>query len=191
MNGERNLRSGVTLIEIMVVIGIFAIIAGIAAPTLSRYLPNQRLMAASREIFANIQSAKIQAVKARCNAVIVFSPAAYTPGGGVGSFQVYLDKNGDFVYTPSGADPDVLVVPPVTMPANVSLYQALFIDNGAGNTQTMAFNSHGMGARSNPGGQYLYGYVRLRNNQNRYIMVSVVPTGSIDIQQSSDGVNWN
>jgi len=40
----------------MIVVAILAVLVGIATPTISRFLPNQRLEAAGREVFGIMQS---------------------------------------------------------------------------------------------------------------------------------------
>jgi type IV fimbrial biogenesis protein FimT len=56
-------ESGMTLIEILVVIGIMGILAGIGTVMLMRELPNIRLKEATRELFNDIQSTRMFAVR--------------------------------------------------------------------------------------------------------------------------------
>lgn len=54
---------GVTLIEIIVVIGLIGILAGIGTTMLMRELPNIRLKEATRDLFNDIQMARMHAIR--------------------------------------------------------------------------------------------------------------------------------
>ncbi|WP_298433922.1 GspH/FimT family pseudopilin [Geobacter sp.] len=56
-------NKGITLIEMMVVVGILGVLAGIATVMFMRDLPKYRLKDATRELFNDIQSARISAVR--------------------------------------------------------------------------------------------------------------------------------
>jgi len=56
-------KSGFTLIELIVTIAVLAIMASIAIPLFSGWLPGYRLKTAARDVYSNIQLAKLEAVK--------------------------------------------------------------------------------------------------------------------------------
>lgn len=55
---------GFTLIELLVVIGMMAALALIAIPAFSAWMPEYRLKQAARELYSNLQRAKMGAVRA-------------------------------------------------------------------------------------------------------------------------------
>ena len=73
VNGNR--ESGFTIIELMVVIAIIGIMATIAIPAFSTWLPNYRLKSAARDLYSNMQKAKIGAIKSNSNWAVVFDHA--------------------------------------------------------------------------------------------------------------------
>ena len=56
-------QSGVTLIEVVVVIALLGILAGFAYPNFKSWIPNYKLKAAARDLVSNFQRAKMEAVK--------------------------------------------------------------------------------------------------------------------------------
>ncbi|MGD9076356.1 MAG: prepilin-type N-terminal cleavage/methylation domain-containing protein, partial [Desulfobacteraceae bacterium] len=59
----RKKESGFSLIELLVIIVIIAILAAIAIPAFSAWLPNYRLRQAARDVYSNLQRAKVNAIK--------------------------------------------------------------------------------------------------------------------------------
>ncbi|MCL1979901.1 MAG: GspH/FimT family pseudopilin, partial [Proteobacteria bacterium] len=73
--------SGFTLVEVMVVIAIFAILAAVALPLIISSLPGYRLRAAARELVIDFKRAKVEAVKRNQNVLLQFTPASAGEGG--------------------------------------------------------------------------------------------------------------
>jgi len=70
---------GFTMIELVIAVAIIAIMAAIAIPGFSTWLPNYRLKSAARDLYSNMQLAKIGAVRNNANWAIVFDPGV-SPG---------------------------------------------------------------------------------------------------------------
>jgi type IV fimbrial biogenesis protein FimT len=66
-------ESGISAIEVMVVIAVISIAAAMAVPAVNGYLPDYRVKRAAREMYSNLQRAKMAAVKECANCNINFS----------------------------------------------------------------------------------------------------------------------
>ncbi len=69
-------KDGFTLIELLVAIALLAIVAAIAIPGFSRWLPNLRLKSAARDVYSNMQLAKMGAVRNNTDWAIFFDTTA-------------------------------------------------------------------------------------------------------------------
>ena len=175
--------SGFTLTELLVTIGIMVVLMGIAIPAFSTWLPNFRLNAAARDLVSDFQKAKMEAVRRNATVVISFTPQAYVPAGGVGTYQIFVDdkptSSGGTEFSPDNGE---AVLAQGTMPGNVSLYSAVF----TGATKAAGFTSRGLPASNRTGD------VLLRNNHARVYKVTLGPAGNIALARSDDGgANWN
>jgi prepilin-type N-terminal cleavage/methylation domain-containing protein len=68
-----NNKKGFTLIEVMVVVALIAILSGIALPNAIAWRSNAQLSSTVREIMADLQLAKMEAIKRNRNVEAVFT----------------------------------------------------------------------------------------------------------------------
>ncbi len=73
-------RSGFTVIELIVVIVLLAILTAVGVPNFLSWLPKYRLKSAARDLYSNLQLAKMAAIKANGNCSIGYrkNPDQYT-----------------------------------------------------------------------------------------------------------------
>lgn len=94
----RKRQTGFTLLELMVVVGIAALLLGLGIPALSDFIRNSRLTAAANDLLVDLNLARNEAIK-RSRPVTVCAtstPEALTPdcNGGRG-WVVFEDDNGN------------------------------------------------------------------------------------------------
>ena len=80
---------GFTLVEMMIVIGIVAILAAIAAPNMGAMVRKQRIKTAAFDVFASLTFARSEAIKR--NTTVTVTPQ----GGAWGSGWQITDSNGN------------------------------------------------------------------------------------------------
>jgi type IV fimbrial biogenesis protein FimT len=90
-----SLLSGFTLVEVLMTIGVLAVLAAVAVPGFSVWLPNHRLKAAARDVVSNFQLAKLTAVKRNTNCAITFNQAIDAQ---IYDYVVYVDSDKDLEY---------------------------------------------------------------------------------------------
>ncbi len=76
------LRSGMTLLEVMVVVGILAVLAGIAVPNIAEWSRHQRLKDGARSIGDLLLLARSESIRTGRRHVVFFGPpGSVDPGG--------------------------------------------------------------------------------------------------------------
>ena len=85
----RKRQSGFTLIEMMIVIAVFAIVAAIAIPNFMSLLPGMRLNGAARQVMGDLMAARMNAVKQNNEFKVFFN----SPGAN--QYQILDDDDND------------------------------------------------------------------------------------------------
>ncbi len=71
-------KDGFTIMELIIVIAVIGIMSAIAVPNFLSWLPQYRLKSAARDLYSNLQRAKIGAIKSNKKWAIVFNADART-----------------------------------------------------------------------------------------------------------------
>jgi prepilin-type N-terminal cleavage/methylation domain-containing protein len=160
-----NNKKGFTLTELTVTLGVLGIMTAISVPSYIAYLPKHRLQTSTRQIYDDMNLAKIRAVSSNTVTGVDFNTVADT-------YTVYFDQDGVLGYAP-GVD--------TVIKLNVPL------ENGVDITvaNPCEFNNRGL---------FTAGpiQVRLTNPTNLIMRVDVNTAGGISILMSKDGgVTWS
>ena len=65
-------NKGFTLIEVIIVVVLIGVLTAIAIPSYLNWLPNYRLKGAARNLYSNMQKAKVLAVKMNRSTAVIF-----------------------------------------------------------------------------------------------------------------------
>lgn len=152
-------QSGFTLIELMVVIAITSILAGIALYSYFQSRPARTLRSATRDVYSVMMQAKIEALQ-RGESVAVWFDIANN------AYTMFRD-NGAGGGTPSngvqdGTEPTLL--PATSLPALVTFDPAFSGDGVSFTGDVLIFSSRGLPV--NPGGGLGAGTVQLQTSNS-------------------------
>jgi prepilin-type N-terminal cleavage/methylation domain-containing protein len=184
---------GFTLMELMITIVILCILLGLAIPGFSSWLPKYRLRGAARDIYSNLQLAKMTAVKDRNRCKVLFDVAN-------SRYQVSSVSSG-----PNGTFGDADDVTVTLKTVNFSEYGSgvgygngsatggvggAGFDNGVTFEEDgIVFDSRGMVFKPSGPATTADGYVYLRNNKNSAYAVGALTSGVILIRRWT-GSTW-
>ena len=145
-------KSGFTMTELMMVIGIIAIASAIAVPNFISWIPKRKLGVASRDMLGALETARMQAVRSRSNAVIQFPNAS--------DYMIWVD-NGEGGGTANDGihNGTEQIIRNASIPAGITVTSADF--NGNNN---FIFDPRGFPLDS--GGNPTNGQVRLTNTKD-------------------------
>jgi len=177
-----------TLIELLIVLVVLAAMAAIAIPGFSRWLPNYRLKSAANDIFSEMQSAKMEAIKNNSEWAIVFNAGTGTyqveSGGADGDYSTAGDNNVEKTVTLSQYQSGMGYGPGNATTNATQGGGALPGDNISFAGNTVVFNSRGMI------NSFAGGYVYIQNSANKAYAVGALGSGVIRMKKW-DGTAWD
>ena len=91
----RKNNRGFTVAELAMTLAIIAILASLAIPSATNWLPNYRLRKALTDLRNNFQYARLAAVKSNCNCTITFNQAV---GGITYDYVIFIDNDNDATF---------------------------------------------------------------------------------------------
>jgi type IV fimbrial biogenesis protein FimT len=186
---------GFTLLELMITVVILSILLGLAIPGFSRWIPNYRLRGAARDIYSNLQLAKMTAVnnRARCGVLFDVTNSRYT--------IVSSGPNRTFESTSGAVGGDDVVLKTVNFSeygsgvgyghgtATAGVGGAAFDNNVTFDEDGIVFDSRGMVYKPT-GAAGADGYVYLQNNRNGAYAVGVWSSGVVVMRRFVTGSTW-
>ena len=142
-------KSGFTMAELMMAISIIAIISAIAVPNFISWIPKRKLGVASRDVLGALETARMQAVRSRSNAVIQFPNNT--------DYMIWVD-NGEGGGTANDGiqNGTEQIIRNASMPAGITITSASFSGNN-----TFVFDPRGFPLDT--GGNPTNGQVRITN----------------------------
>lgn len=161
-------KSGFTLVELLIVIGLITVVAAIAVPNIISWLPDYRLKAAANDLFSNFQKAKLTAVKRNTNCTVIVNSSGYT---------VFMDDDTDFVQD-GGEDVVIQITWADYKSVSVNLGNITF-DNSTGQP-TIGFRPNGIPVDN--GGGIASGTAQIDNTNGKSRSVIISQAGSIRVQ---------
>ena len=143
----RTRTDGFSLVELMIVVGLVAVLAGVAVPAIGAGMRRYSLISASQQVVSTIRAARFQAVGRNTTLRVRFDHPA------VGQYQV-LDKLdaavGNVQFLPSGAafstvsgDIEISTSGRVTPLAGVPTLATIILRNVDNQTSTVTVSSSG------------------------------------------------
>jgi len=175
---------GYSIIELVVTIAVMGIVASIAIPGFSRWLPDYQLKTATTELYSNLQLAKMYAVRDNGEWALFFSPNfqlyQIITGGPDGDYSttadntvektIWLDNyKGGVAYGPGSATDTI--PPSGSAPTDFVTFP----------NDEIVFTPRGMADHE--------GYVYLQNNKNVAYAVGALKTGLI-LMRKWTGAAW-
>ena len=171
-------NSGFTIIELLVVIAIIAIMVSIGVPSLINWRQKAQLGSAARDLYGNLQKAKIEATRSNKNCAVSFENVIV--GGKTYDYVAYIDDNPfDLQYSPGErviAAKSWSEYPGVSTSGSIT-----FLPNA---DSTIAFAPDGL--PKDPIGILQSGSVKLKNQGGKSRLISVSLTGNVKIEQDDD-----
>lgn len=170
--------AGFTLLQLIIIVGILGILASIAIPQYSEWMPKYRLKSAAMDIYSNMQLARLMAIKSNKSYRLIFFVTA-----GNGTYIVRrpdgtIEKRIDFRdYDPSGT---IGYGGGNAIKSATKSGSPLPDDGISFNYNTATFNSRGTGSS---------GYVYIENSRGTAYAIGTLSSGVIVLKKWNDSAN--
>jgi len=163
-------QSGFSMIELMVAIGILAVLATLSVPNFIQWRDDAQLSYAAQDIYSNFQKAKVEAVRRNAYCTILFSSNRFT---------AFIDSNQN--YTMDGGETVISTI-------NLSDYPGVRLDSSLGGGDGLTFANPGNGLAFAPNGfpmnntdTITSGDVFLINSGNEKNSIGISSAGNVRI----------
>lgn len=182
-NGKH--EAGFTFLELATIVIILAVLASMAIPTFSIWLPNYRLRSAARDLYSNLQMAKLGAVKQNTEWRVYFNQ---------GSNRYTICSEDGINNTWEGPGSDDECIKTVDMADYDDIYFGHASINKGVADELFSGGDHIYYANNwvvfGPRGTSEKGYVYIQNNKNTVYGVGTRPSGVIHLKKWTGSI-WD
>lgn len=182
-------QAGFSLAELIIGVGILGILMAVSASQLASFIPSMQLRAAVRELYSNMQSTRLNAVKTNTNWAMVFDPAN-------NRYLVCSDKGPDDSWSSTADNTCPIAVDLTASYKNGVQYgHGNLIGNNSASSPPGAFPADNVSFNNNvlsfsPLGISNSGYVYLQNQkQTPLYAIGTLSSGAINIVKWAGG-SW-
>ncbi len=168
MEQKMKKQNGFTIYELLTVIGIIAILSAIAIPNIISWRTEAKLRGASNNLKADLQMAKLRALRERAIVAVLFTANGYT---------IFLDTGDGGGGAPNWSlDADESLIKTQQLPTGVNIALPTSLDDPNNRTR---FNGRGLPDPATLDGGGLTGTVTLQNSVGRQMQLTINRLGRI------------
>ena len=161
-------QNGFTIYELLTVIGIIAILAIIATPNMISWRSEVKLRGASNNLRADLQMAKLRALRERTIVAVVFNAKGY---------NIFIDNGAGGNTGNWNLDADESVIRSRQLPAGVRISLPTTFDSPNNRTR---FDGRGFPDTATLSGSGLTGAVTLQNSKGTQKLITINRLGRIN-----------